>query len=186
MSIDFTWLEKTVVMRTLSADERAALKCMKISNFRTGQAIIRQGQPGGTLYLLHSGKASAEDNQNGNRMRLGDVVEGDCFGAITFLNGKPTTAEVLAHQDCEVYSLDHDDFSILMQDQQTIAYEIFTHILEHQSQIITEMRAEMFPILRKIKQKADSLPLVIKLLPIIFITLYVLAFFYISWKDFSY
>lgn len=186
MSIDIAWLEKNVVMRTLSADERAALACVKTSNFTTGQAIIRQGQPGGTLYLLRSGKASVEDNQNGNRMRLADVAEGDCFGALTFLNGEPTTAEVLAHQDCEVYSLNHDDFSILMRDQQTIAYEIFTHILEHQSQVITNMRAEMLPVLRKLKEKADSLPLFIKLLPIVFIALYVLAFFYISWKDFSY
>lgn len=186
MSIDFDWLEKNVVLRELSADERAALDCVKVSNFTTGQAIITQGQPGGTLYLLRSGKASVEDNQNGNRMRLADVVEGDCFGALTFLNGKPTTAEVLAHQDCEVYSLDHDDFSNLMRDQQKIAYEIFTHILEHQSQVITNMRAELLPVLRRLKEKADSLPLFIKLLPILFIIAYIVAFFMISSKDFSY
>ncbi|MES0371300.1 MAG: cyclic nucleotide-binding domain-containing protein [Mariprofundaceae bacterium] len=186
MSIDIDWLEKNVVKRALSSDERAALACVKVTTFTTGQAIITQGQPGGTLYLLRSGKASVEDNQNGNRMRLADVAEGDCFGALTFLNGEPTTAEVLAHQDCEVYSLDHDDFSTLMRDQQTMAYEIFTHILEHQTQVISNMRAELLPVLRKLKQKADSLPLFIKLLPVLFIITYVLAFFYISWKDFSY
>jgi len=186
MSIDFAWLEKNVVMRKLSSDERTALSCVKVNTFTAGQAIITQGQPGGTLYLLRSGKASVEDNQNGNRMRLANVAEGDCFGALTFLNGDPTTAEVLAHQDCEVYSLDHDDFSILMRDQQKMAYEIFTHILKHQAQVITNMRAELLPVLRKLKEKADSLPLFIKLFPIVFIVAYIVAFFMISSKDFSY
>ncbi len=186
MSIDIAWLEKNILKRKLTPDERTALKCMKVSTFTTGQTIISQGQPGGTLYLLRSGKASVEDNKDGNRMRLADVGEGDCFGALTFLNGEPTTAEVLAQQDCEVYSLAHDDFSDLMHSQQEIAYAIFTYMLEHQSRVINSMRDKLLPMLRKLKEKAESLPLFVKLFPVIFIILYILAFIYISWKDFSY
>jgi len=186
MSVDIIWLEKEVLKRELTADERDALTCVEVNSFTTGQTIMTQGQPGGRLYLLRSGKASVEDNKNGNRMHLADVNEGECFGALTFLNGEPTTAEVLAQKNCEVYSLAHDDFSILMRDQQDIAYAIFTHMLEHQAQVIISLRTELLPMLRKLKEKAESLPLFIKLFPIIFIIAYVLAFFYISWKDFSY
>lgn len=186
MDIDIAWMENNVLQRGLSEEERPALACIRKQTYTTGQTILEQGQPGGTLYILRSGVASVEDNQNGNRMRLADVAEGDCFGALTFLNGEPATAEVLAQQECEVYILSRDDFSELMRTQQHIAYAIFTYVLEHQTRVIAKMRDVLLPMLRKIKAKAESLPLFIKLFPIVFIILYVLAFFYISWKDFSY
>ena len=145
------------------------------------------GQRGGTLYLLRSGKVSAEDkNEDGERMLLTNLDAGDTFGVLTFLNGEPTMAEIIAQENCVVYSITHDDFSNLMRDNQAIAYAILIHMLEHQSKIITNMRSKLLPILWKLKKKAESLPLFIKLLPVIFIIIYTLAFFYISWKDFSY
>jgi len=186
MAMDFDWLEKSIAKRKLTTDERAALECVQATTYTVGQTIMAQGQPGGTLYLLRSGKASVEDNQNGNRMHLADVVEGECFGALTFLNGEPAMAEVLAQQNCEVYSLAHDDFSGLMRDQQDIAYAIFTHMLEHQAHVIKSMREALLPVLWKLKKKAEGLPLFVKLFPLFFIIAYILAFFYISYKDFSY
>lgn len=186
MDIDVTWLENNVLLHKLNDEERSALTCFKKQTYTAGQTILTQGQPGGMLYILRNGVASVEDNPNGNRMRLADVSEGDCFGALTFLNGEPVSAEVLAQQECEVYVLSHDDFSELMRSHQNIAYAVFTYVLEHQTQVIAKMRDVLLPVLRKLKTKAEGLPLFIKLFPVIFIILYVLAFFYISWKDFSY
>jgi len=186
MSIDIAWLEKHVLKRQLSADGRSALECIKTSSFTTGQTILSQGQSGGMLYILRSGKASVEDNKSGNRMHLADISEGDCFGALTFLNSEPVNADVLAQQPCEVYSLSHKDFSEFMHNQQDIAYAIFEYMLEHQSEVIRSLRGTLLPILRKLKEKAESLPLFIKLFPVVFVIIYILAFFYISWKDFSY
>jgi hypothetical protein len=48
------------------------------------------------------------------------------------------------------------------------------------------MRRELVPMLRKFKEKANKLPLAVKLIPVVFTLIYVSAFIYISYKDFSY
>ncbi|MFQ5581299.1 MAG: cyclic nucleotide-binding domain-containing protein [Mariprofundaceae bacterium] len=187
MSIDMKWLEQQVLLRELASEERTALKCLQEEAFSAGQKIITEGQPGGMLYILRSGKASVEDsNRYEGRINIADVEEGALFGEMTFLNNQMATADVTASEDCVVYKLSHTDFSDLMREQQQLAYSIFTLILNHQSKVILSMKVRLMPMLRNLKKKAAKLPLAIKLLPVIFILLYILAFFYISWKDFSY
>jgi len=187
MSIDWTWLEEKVLQRKLTEDERKALACLSEEQFAAGQKIITQGQPGGMLYILRSGRVGVEESDRyEGRINIANIEEGGIFGELTFLNNQPTTADVTASEDCVVYKLSHGDFSALMRTQQQLAYSVFTFILNHQSRVIQSMRLRLVPMLRQIKDKAAKLPLTIKLLPVIFILLYILAFFYISWKDFSY
>jgi len=183
MSVDFKWLEKEVLERELSPDERTALECIKISTFTTGQTIISQSQPGGTLYILRSGSASVEDNNAGERVRIANVTEGTLFGEMSFLSDHLTTAEVIANEACVIYKLSHDDFSKLMQDQQHVAYSILVRILASQASIIQRMNAELLPIWHNLKKKAEQLPLLIKLIPIIFTLLYFGALAYVSFLE---
>lgn len=186
MSIDIAWLEKKVLKRTLTTDERAALHCIKVKTYKTWDKIIEQDQPGGTLYILRSGTADVEDNNGKDRVKLANIKEGNMFGLTSFMSDDTTTAEVMAKDECEVYELAKEDFSTLMRNHQNLAFTIIHRVLNRQSKIIRKMNAQMIPILRNLARKANSLPLFIKLFPILFVIAYITAFFYISWKDFSY
>ena len=186
MSIDIAWLEEHVLKRTLTSEERQAIQCIQAKNYNTWDKIIEQNQPGGTLFILRSGTADVEDNNGKDRVKIANIKEGSMFGITSFMNDGNTTAEVTAKEICEVYELTKDDFCFLMRNHENLAFTILNQVLNNQSKVIRAMNAQMIPILRNLAKKANSLPLFVKLFPIFFIVAYMMAFFYISWKDFSY
>ena len=186
MSIDIAWLEENVLKRTLTAEECKAIECIKVKSYNTWDKIIEQDQPGGTLYILRSGTADVEDNNGEERVKLANIKEGTMFGLTSFMSNVKTTAEVTAKEKCEVYELTRGDFSVLMHNHEDLAFTIINQVIINQSKVIRDMNAQLVPILRNLAKKANSLPLFIKLFPIFFVIAYITAFFYISWKDFSY
>jgi|GEM_PF-1684333 len=183
---DYSWLEERVFGRALDAAEREVLRSMQILHFANWQSIVRQGQPGDALYILRSGSVGIEDINGGDRVKLASVGEGAFFGEMSFFSRKETTAEVVAASPCIVYRIDRDCFSHIMSQQSDLAYDLLARLLAHQASIIREMNSQMLPILRAIKEKAERLPLAIKLFPLLFIIAYIAAFAYISIKDFHY
>jgi CRP-like cAMP-binding protein len=183
MEIEMAWLENKVLHRTLTPDERSSLACLQQLSFKTGERIISEGQPGGVLYILRSGKVNVEDNNRyEGRISLAELEEGALFGELTFLNNKAATADVTALEDCIVYKLSQNDFSGFFRNQQQLAYQIFTIILEHQSSVIMSQRVTIAPMLRKLKNRAQGLPMFVKIAPIIFLIIYIVAFLLIPGK----
>ncbi|ATX82416.1 cAMP-binding domain of CRP or a regulatory subunit of cAMP-dependent protein kinases [Mariprofundus ferrinatatus] len=187
MAIDISWLEKNILKREVTAAERSALDCITVSNFSAGEKIITEGQAGGTLEIMRSGKAKVEDNNRyEGRVILAEIESGTIFGELSFLNSKRKSADVTALEDCVVYDLKQEDFTELMKNHHELAYTILTAIMDRQTSIIMSQRVTLAPLLRNLKEKAKKLPLFIKVAPVVFIILYILAFFYISYKDFDY
>lgn len=186
MRIDIDWLEEKVLKRALAPGERDAVNCIQVKAYKPWEKIIEQDKPGGTLYILRSGAADVEDNNGKYRVKLANLQEGTMFGLTSFMSDENTTAEVTAKETCIVYELTRDAFSVLMKEHQDLAFTILHRVLNNQSKVIRAMNAQVVPILRNLAKKANSLPLFVKLFPIVFVILYILAFLYISWKDFSY
>lgn len=187
MAIDISWLEETILKRALSPSERDALNCLSVSNIAAGEKIITEGQGGGTLEIMRSGKAKVEDNNRyEGRVILAEIEAGTIFGELSFLNNKRRTADVTALENCVIYTLKQADFTELMKNHHELAYTILTTIMDRQTSVIMSQRVTLAPLLRNLKEKAQKLPLFIKVAPVVFIIMYILAFFYISWKDFDY
>ena len=187
MAIDTSWLAETILKRELTAAEKSALECLSVNNFAAGEKIITEGQAGGTLEIMRSGKAKVEDNNRyEGRVILAEIEAGTLFGELSFLNSKRRTADVTALENCVIYRLKQDDFTELMKNHHELAYSILTAIMERQTSVIMSQRVTLAPLLRTLKDKAQKLPLFIKVAPVIFIILYIMAFFFISWKDFNY
>jgi CRP-like cAMP-binding protein len=75
--------------------------------FQRGDVIIRQGQPGNSLYMLTSGKVRAfVKNPAGKNVPVADLSEGAFFGEGSILTGKPRSATVAALTACELLELD--------------------------------------------------------------------------------
>ena len=186
MSIDIKWLEENILKRPMNENEQQALQCLRVREYKSGDTIVEQGKPGGQLYILRSGKASVEDNNaETGRVRIASVDAGAMFGELTFMNNTPTTAEVVAREDCVVYKLSRDDFAKVMHERE-VGFAIFSAMLENQGNIIRTMNAQMTPVLQKLAKKAASLPTFVKVFAILFILAYLSAFIYISFKDFAY
>jgi hypothetical protein len=97
------------LFRDFAVDEMVAvIHGLKLLSFERGQVILREGQPGGSLYMLTSGRVRAfkKDAGSGKQNPLGDLTEGAFFGEMSILTGQPRTASVVALSRCELLELD--------------------------------------------------------------------------------
>lgn len=74
---------------------------------RAGDRIVREGEPGDTLYVLLSGLADVVLDEAPSRP-LAVLGAGDTFGEVGFLTAKPRTASVVARAPCELVVLSGD------------------------------------------------------------------------------
>jgi hypothetical protein len=85
--------------------ERVAGQCVTVE-FRAGEPVIRQGDPGEHFYVIESGRLDvAVDGQP--RPSLG---AGDSFGEIALMRDLPRTASVTATTDVRLWMLDRATF----------------------------------------------------------------------------
>ena len=91
-----------------SVDEMVAVIAgLNLLIFERGDVIIRQGQPGNSLYMLTSGKVRAfVKTAAGKNTPVADLSEGAFFGEGSILTGKPRSATVAALTACELLELD--------------------------------------------------------------------------------
>jgi hypothetical protein len=97
------------LFRDFSVDEMVAvIQGLKLLSFERGDVILRQGQPGGSLYMLTSGRVRAfrKDPETRKQVKIADLKEGAFFGEISILTGEPRTASIVALNACELLELD--------------------------------------------------------------------------------
>ena len=79
--------------------------------FGDGEAIVRQGMPGQSMFVVSSG-AVAVVIEPGNR-QVATIERGGYFGEMSLLTGDARSASVIARGDTAVLELDADVFRAL-------------------------------------------------------------------------
>jgi len=74
--------------------------------FSSGQAIVEEGDFGDSIFIIQSGHAKVVIHILGKEIELATLSEGDIFGEVAFLTGRPRTASVIAIDTVEVLELD--------------------------------------------------------------------------------
>lgn len=183
MSVDMTWLETYALKGVMSDDEKEALASLEEVAFCKGERILTMGDAGGVLYIIKSGQASVQDyNRYEGRLAFLTLQEGDFIGEISFLNGRRTSADVIADEDCILYMLQRETMLQLMADQPKLALQMMNAIVNHEAKMLLHMRRELVPMLRKFSNQSSKMPLAMKVIPIAFTLAYAVAFFMIGYK----
>ncbi len=74
------------------------------------EVLFRTGEPGGTLYIVESGRVELFINDNaGQKIPLKTVETGDFFGEVSLSDGRPRSATAIALCDCELLALARAD-----------------------------------------------------------------------------
>lgn len=102
-------LDGVEILATLTDDQRAQLVASsRTLLFEAGQAIVREGDPGASMFVLRRGEASvtlAHTDGEVARHRAGGF-----FGEMSLLTGDPRSATVTAVTDCELLEIGVDAF----------------------------------------------------------------------------
>lgn len=152
MSIDFEWLEENVLLCKLNDEDRTLLDGLfGVFNYTTGDEIISQGEPGGELYLLRSGRADITCMSGGHSIRVAVAKEAALFGEMSFLTGDVASATVTAADESVIYKLSRGAYSELMIKNQDLVYALFAHMLVQAGSVIRSMNEEQVALQNYIK-----------------------------------
>lgn len=102
----------------LNTEERDAIvREMEVETHDEGSVIINEGDPGSSMYLIASGevKVYTRSPASGSTVYLARLGEGDFFGEVSVLTGKPRTATITASQRTELLRLDRDKLDAVLE-----------------------------------------------------------------------
>lgn len=133
--------------------------------FLADQEIIRKGDTSRVLFLIQQGSATASDSWDDDSVPLAIFSEWDVFGEMSFLEGSPRSATVIATEDSVVYAISWDRFSEFMELKSAIAVKIllrFTEVLIKRLQFIDEAFTTIAVANRDMKKNMTEMRKVLK------------------------
>ena len=107
------------IFSQLSDEERAELlKAARVVVYGDGEVVVRQGDEGGSMFVIRRGELSVK--VAGAEGRVAHLHAGDVFGEMSLLTGERRNATVVADADCELLELDAASFRRLVLANPTI------------------------------------------------------------------
>ncbi len=109
---DIAYLKQVSLFASLSDDDRRALAAVaKRRTFRAGEVIFHRDDPGQVLYVIKEGKVKiCLISPDGQEISLVVFGKGECFGELALLDGLPRSADAIAMEKVECYTLQRSDF----------------------------------------------------------------------------
>jgi small-conductance mechanosensitive channel/CRP-like cAMP-binding protein len=122
------------IFAPLSAEETAMLANAAVSHvFAPGELVIRAGDPGSSMFVVHQGRVSVQISENGRPRTVATLNEGDFFGEMALFTGEPRTASVAALEETEVLEIGHDAMKRVF-DTNPDLVESLSHIIAERRQ----------------------------------------------------
>jgi sulfate permease, SulP family len=103
---------------------------LKLREFKAGEVICREGDPGDRMWLLVKGSVSVRldvADDRGSR-RITSLTRGTVFGEMALIEGAPRSATIVADEDVACYQLSGKDFDVLLRDKPAIATAVMRNI----------------------------------------------------------
>jgi small-conductance mechanosensitive channel/CRP-like cAMP-binding protein len=137
-------LSRVDVFRVLDADriDRLARR-VKMLIFGPDETILRQGDPGDSLYVLRTGTVTVRTGAGAAVRNVRTMAAGQFFGEMSLMTGAPRSATVVAASDVECYVVDKDAFQAILQETPELAGAISDILARHQ--LADEEQAQSAP-----------------------------------------
>jgi CRP-like cAMP-binding protein len=96
------------IFAPLSAEETGMLAQAASSHiFAPGETVIRAGDPGSSMFVVHNGRVSVQVTENGRSRTVATLSDGAFFGEMALFTGEPRTASIVAIEETEVLEIGH-------------------------------------------------------------------------------
>jgi small-conductance mechanosensitive channel len=89
--------------------------------FAPDEPIVRQGQPGGSMFVVHKGSVNVNIIEDGKPKTINTLREGEFFGEMSLLTGEPRTATVVANEESEVIQIGKFALKKILDDNPNLA-----------------------------------------------------------------
>ena len=129
MPIMYPHLLRKVPLFELLDDDEVKVLSEQLDQKRVfaGQMIFNQGDDGGTMYVVQSGKIEIFlKDDNNERVVLSVVEPGEIFGELSLLDNEPRSAGAKALEDSFLFVIDRHDLEMLFEAHHHAALDIMT------------------------------------------------------------
>lgn len=126
------------IFEPLSSEETAMLAHAAASHiFAPAETVIRAGDPGSSMFVVHRGSVSVQINDNGRPRTVATLNEGAFFGEMALFTGEPRSANIVADEETEVLEIGHDAMKHVFETNPTLV-ESLSHIIAERRQALTD------------------------------------------------
>jgi len=102
-----------------------------VRNYRRGEAIFHKDDPGYALYIIRKGQVKIHTSSpDGEEVILTILKDGDFFGELSLLDGRPRSATATALDNIEVLMLHRDDLLDIVGRHAELAVDIMIALSE--------------------------------------------------------
>jgi small-conductance mechanosensitive channel/CRP-like cAMP-binding protein len=115
------------------ADRQKLARSLTMVSFADGERIIRQGEPGDSLYLVRAGEVGVRLSVDGAEREVAVLRAGQFFGEMSLMTGEPRKATCSAKGDATCYVMQHGAFRRVIAAKPQIAEQISAVLGQRQS-----------------------------------------------------
>jgi CRP/FNR family transcriptional regulator, cyclic AMP receptor protein len=111
------FLRSVSLFRELDDEELAhVLMVGLLKRYPREAGILTEGAPGGALHVIHQGRVRISKVVPGvGEEALTILGPGEFFGEVEFFDGSSASAHAIAHSDCEVFTIPHEEVRSMME-----------------------------------------------------------------------
>jgi len=133
----------------LDEDELEAVSEILVRKMhKLGDTICEEGEKGESLYILKKGEIKAcKIAADGELFTLTVMRDGDIFGEMGFLDGRPHSAAIVAMSDIEIFVMKKKDFEKLVDTRPWIVYKLLKNIVYTVHAIVRGMNTRYMEML---------------------------------------
>ena len=96
-------------------------------HLKAGTTVFRQGDPGGSMYVIRAGKVRVLTESHGRQRVVTTLGPGDFFGEMAVVTGRPRSASAEVVEEAELLKVPADK----LQDMVTGAGEVAIRLIRH-------------------------------------------------------
>jgi len=121
------------------------MSCTVEKSVARGTTILAKDDPGSSLFAIRKGAVKISvPSVDGHDAVFNLMTDGDIFGEIALLDGRPRTADAVAITDCEMFVIERRDFLPLVQEEPQIALKLIEILCARLRQTTQQAASLMF------------------------------------------
>jgi len=119
-------LKQIPLFSSLKEEDIVAISRLSVvKTFPKDQIILLEAEDGDTLFVILSGKVKVTTfSEHGKEVIFSILNEGDFFGDMSLLDGKPRSASVISMDDSKIQLIRRSDFYRLLENHPRIALKL--------------------------------------------------------------
>ncbi len=129
--VDVELLREQQFFSDLDNDElKVIAEITNKKSFAQGDTIFRDGEDGESIYIIQKGEVKAcREASDGELFTLTLLKDGEIFGEMSFLDGRPHSATMVALTEVESYIINRNDFEKIVDEHPRVIFKVMRNII---------------------------------------------------------